>query len=399
MRAARWVAAAALDAALLVALDTALYDASTDDPRAEAAVVLGAAVWDSVPSPVFAARLDHAAALVLEGRVDRVLLTGGTRDPGVQAESAVGRRYLLEAGVPDSVVVAEASSRTTWQNLVCVRPEIDGPVLLVSDPLHLRRAVSMARDLGIEAEPSATPTSRYRSVRSRAPFLARETYFRLADGVAGVVGARGGCPGEVSGRHARPDPRPLYAANTLAASRPKKRGCSTRSTMTWPSAAVVSSTLTSPCVDISITTRWPSWVVSEAPARGESHREASRLISTHESRPNGAFEDAARTSRTKSVAKGSVSARGGVGMVAGGACRMIAPGCDTPVTRGPAYALDSARIQSGPAGRSVTEPWVSGGSPSRASRHRRASVARTSVASDHANCSPMQPRRPALKGR
>ncbi|MGB3541842.1 YdcF family protein, partial [Rubrivirga sp.] len=161
MTVAKWAAALAIAGALLVALDTALFDASIDDPQAEAAVVLGAAVWEDQPSPVFAARLDHAATLALEGRVQRVLLTGGTRESDLEAESVVGRRYLVANGVPDSLIALESFSRTTWQNLVCIRPLVDGPVLLVSDPLHLRRATAMARDLGIEAEPSATPTSRY----------------------------------------------------------------------------------------------------------------------------------------------------------------------------------------------------------------------------------------------
>ena len=189
------VAACVSVAALALAVDTAAYDAAgSPDDRAEAAVVLGAAVWGDAPSPVFAARLDHAAALVRQRRVRRVLLTGGTRERGVPAESAVGRRYLVAAGVPADVIETEARSLTTWQNIACIRPQVTGPVLVVSDPLHLRRAVSMARDLGIDARPSATPTTRYRGLRARAGFLAREVWFRLVDGGASLVGARGGCP-------------------------------------------------------------------------------------------------------------------------------------------------------------------------------------------------------------
>lgn len=39
------------------------YAAERDDGPADAAIVLGAAVWEGAPSPVFAARLDHAIAL------------------------------------------------------------------------------------------------------------------------------------------------------------------------------------------------------------------------------------------------------------------------------------------------------------------------------------------------
>lgn len=178
-----------------VAADTALYEShAPPDARAASAVVLGAAVWGDEPSPVFAARLDHAAALYLEERVERIALTGGTRAPDVRTESGVGRDYLLGLGIPDSALVLEERSTTTWQNLACIRPVLEGDAVLVSDPLHLRRAVAMARDLGIDARPAATPTSRYRSLRARAGFLVRETYFRVANAVAALVDARGGCP-------------------------------------------------------------------------------------------------------------------------------------------------------------------------------------------------------------
>ncbi|MDI7275088.1 MAG: YdcF family protein, partial [Anaerolineae bacterium] len=52
--------------------------------------------------------------------------------------------------------------------------------LLVSDPLHMKRAMRVASDLGMEAFPSPTPTSRYQSWRSQLGFLARETLFYLA---------------------------------------------------------------------------------------------------------------------------------------------------------------------------------------------------------------------------
>ncbi|MEL7445171.1 MAG: YdcF family protein, partial [Pseudomonadota bacterium] len=49
--------------------------------------------------------------------------------------------------------------------------------LLVSDPLHLRRAQIMAWDLGIDARPSATPSSRYQTWSTQGPFLLREVFY------------------------------------------------------------------------------------------------------------------------------------------------------------------------------------------------------------------------------
>jgi uncharacterized SAM-binding protein YcdF (DUF218 family) len=43
----------------------------------------------------------------------------------------------------------------------------------------MKRAMSMARDIGVEAYPSPTPTTRYQSVQSQAGLLARETYYYM----------------------------------------------------------------------------------------------------------------------------------------------------------------------------------------------------------------------------
>ncbi|WP_420457056.1 YdcF family protein [Rubrivirga sp.] len=189
------LAAAVVLGAALIALSIIRFGQHHGD-RADAAVVLGAAVWGDRPSPVFQARLDHAVALYRSGRVGEVWLTGGSRD-GDRTEASVGRAAVLAAGVDSTDVRVEDRSRTTWQNLACLRDTLGGAgqsVLLVSDPYHLRRAVGMARDLGFDAAPAPTPTTRYRSVRSKAPFLAREVYFTAVNALTKAVGARGGCP-------------------------------------------------------------------------------------------------------------------------------------------------------------------------------------------------------------
>lgn len=49
--------------------------------------------------------------------------------------------------------------------------------IIVSDPLHLKRASVMADDLGISAVTSPTPSSRYRSLKTKLGFLVREVHF------------------------------------------------------------------------------------------------------------------------------------------------------------------------------------------------------------------------------
>ncbi|HEX9940208.1 MAG TPA: YdcF family protein [Longimicrobium sp.] len=157
------------------------YARRHDPAPADVAIVLGAAVRDTEPSPVFAARIEHAVALYHGGRVKRLVFTGGVGAGDRLAEAEVGRRVAIAAGVPESRIAVETRSTITYENLREARALLSSQaaprVLIVSDPLHMRRAVTMARDLGLDAHPAPTPTSRYRSWRSKAPFVSREVYF------------------------------------------------------------------------------------------------------------------------------------------------------------------------------------------------------------------------------
>jgi uncharacterized SAM-binding protein YcdF (DUF218 family) len=149
--------------------------------RADVAVVLGAAVYGDRPSPVFEERIKHAISLYRTGKTRMLLFTGGYGDGARHAEATVGRRYAIARGVPRHAMLTETLSRTTRGNLVqahrLMRDNGLKTALIVSDPLHMKRAMRMASDLRIRAAAAPTPTSRYRSWRSKAGFLLRELYF------------------------------------------------------------------------------------------------------------------------------------------------------------------------------------------------------------------------------
>ena len=106
---------------------------------------------------------------------------GASGDGASHAESTVGAAYAVREGVPAEAVLTETKSRTTRGNLTeakaLMSEESLHTAILVSDPLHMKRSALMAADLGIPAVTSATPTSRYRSLKSKLGFLAREVYF------------------------------------------------------------------------------------------------------------------------------------------------------------------------------------------------------------------------------
>ena len=149
---------------------------------ADTIIVLGAAAYDAVPSPVFKARIEHGLDLFRAGLAPTLIFTGGYGGGGARfAESQVARRYAIRAGVPEAAILIESSSQTTYQNLFEARRLMQEHglqrAIVVSDPLHMARALRLCRELGIDALGSPTPSTRFRSFRTRWEFLAREVYF------------------------------------------------------------------------------------------------------------------------------------------------------------------------------------------------------------------------------
>ncbi len=172
-----------LVAAGLMAARVYSYGEASSDAPADAAVVLGAAVWGAEVSPVFRERINHAVDLYRRGRVRKLIFTGGRGNGDEPTESSAARLYALRRGVPARDVLIEEKSTTTYENILYAKQLADAhgvrKVLLVSDPLHMRRAAAMASDVGLAAEPSPTPSTRYRGLRSQAGLLASETYYYI----------------------------------------------------------------------------------------------------------------------------------------------------------------------------------------------------------------------------
>ena len=169
--------------AWLAVLGTAIwiYGATDRAVKSDCAIVLGAAAYGSQPSPVFEERIRHALDLYRTGLVAKIIFTGGYGTGADHAESEVAAAYAARAGIPAADVFMELRSRTTQQNLAEAKilMETHGlkTAILVSDPLHMRRAAWMAADLGISAVSSPTPTSRYRSFKTKFRFLRHELYY------------------------------------------------------------------------------------------------------------------------------------------------------------------------------------------------------------------------------
>ena len=154
-----------------------------DDARpADAIIVLGAAAYDAKPSPVFEERIRHGIDLYRRGLAPKLIFTGGYGGVGARfSESQVARRYALRQGVPDKAILIESLSRNTHDNLrqasLLMQQHQLHDVIVVSDPLHMARALHISKELGIRAVGSPTPTSRFRTFATRWRFLLQEVYF------------------------------------------------------------------------------------------------------------------------------------------------------------------------------------------------------------------------------
>jgi len=169
-----------------------VYRASRGDGAepAQAIVVFGTAQYDGEPSPVLAARLDHAIGLYRRDLAPVIVVTGGSQPGDRFTEAAASADYLLARGIPDEDILREVSSTSSWQSLAAVTEFLSErditEVLLVSDPFHSLRISSMADELGLDGHASPTRTSPI-SGMSELRYMARET---VAVAVGRIIGFR-----------------------------------------------------------------------------------------------------------------------------------------------------------------------------------------------------------------
>ena len=184
------VVAVVLGALYLAVTFVQVWRASTTDGAdvADAIIVLGAAQYDGKPSPILAARLDHAVRLRERGVADVIVVTGGNQPGDRTTEATAGADYLLARGVPDADIRREVSGTNSWQSLAAAaRFLIDEgrtDVVLVSSPYHALRTEEIAREVGLDGE--ASPASRSsEGFATRLGQLGRET---VAVGVGRLIG-------------------------------------------------------------------------------------------------------------------------------------------------------------------------------------------------------------------
>lgn len=159
------------------------YGAVDEKRPADVAIVLGAGTYNGVVSPVYQERINHGIWLYENGYVEKLILTGGYGAGSSVSDAAAAKQYAVSAGMPESDILLEERSAITQENLQYAKELMEEAgyqtAVVVSDPLHMKRAMLLAKDAGIEAYSSPTPTSRYKSFKTKAKFLAREVFYYI----------------------------------------------------------------------------------------------------------------------------------------------------------------------------------------------------------------------------
>ena len=167
------------------------YAESDETRQADAAIILGCAVENGEPTPVFRERINHAIRLYHDGYVKYLIFTGGVGEDDEISEAMAAKKYAVDIWhIPEESVLIEEKSHITEENMKYAQEIMEEnnleSALIVSDPLHMKRAMLMAKDYGINAYSSPTTTSLYQNSKAGYVFLAREAVLYIYYGVIRV---------------------------------------------------------------------------------------------------------------------------------------------------------------------------------------------------------------------
>lgn len=151
---------------------------------ADVIVVLGAAEYGGKPSPVYRARLEHAAELFEKGLAPFVITSGGTGGEVSYSEGQVGRDYLANHGLPQSQLIAETQSHDTSESATRIatimRENKMKSCIAVSDDYHMYRVKKMLEAQGMVVYASPRVESRTVSWVEHTRMIVAEVFKYLA---------------------------------------------------------------------------------------------------------------------------------------------------------------------------------------------------------------------------
>lgn len=175
---------------IFTAISIVSYGKIDEKANSDVAIILGASTSNGEVSPVYRERINHGIWLYENDYVDYLILTGGIGEGNNVSDAYIAKQYALSKSVPEQAIFIEEKSTITEENLENAKSIMDensfDTAIIVSDPLHMKRAMLMADDYGIDACSSPTQTTMYRSFKTKFPFLVREEFFYIGYSIVRV---------------------------------------------------------------------------------------------------------------------------------------------------------------------------------------------------------------------
>jgi uncharacterized SAM-binding protein YcdF (DUF218 family) len=152
--------------------------------QADVIVVLGAAQLDGKPGAALEARLIEAKRIYDLGYAPLIITVGAGAPGDRTTEAASGKYWLRMNGIPPKNIIAVEEGRDTLVSTkafaAVMKKRFVSDVILVTDPYHCKRAITMANDQGVLATCSPVETGPNTLANSGYRYLIREAGAYLA---------------------------------------------------------------------------------------------------------------------------------------------------------------------------------------------------------------------------
>jgi uncharacterized SAM-binding protein YcdF (DUF218 family) len=152
--------------------------------QADVIVVLGAAQLDGKPGAALEARLIEAKRIYDLGYAPLIITVGAGAPGDRTTEAASGKYWLRMNGIPSKDIIAVEEGRDTLVSTkafaAVMKKRFVSDVILVTDPYHCKRAITMANDQGVLATCSPVETGPNTLANSGYRYLIREAGAFLA---------------------------------------------------------------------------------------------------------------------------------------------------------------------------------------------------------------------------
>lgn len=152
--------------------------------EADVIVVLGAAQLNGKPGETLEARLVEAKRIYELGYAPLIITVGAGAPGDRTTEAASGKYWLRMNGVPAKNIIAIEEGRDTLVSTKAfasiMKKRYVSDVIIVTDPYHCKRAMSMADDQGVVSTCSPVQTGPNTLAKSGYKYLLREVSAYLA---------------------------------------------------------------------------------------------------------------------------------------------------------------------------------------------------------------------------